>query len=190
MVEGEGGACGPREERRLGAGFSHFLRVVGGSLGEDKQEHDARSGEKKSRQLLPVSAAPSGLLGEKVPSGPRGALLGRGKEKGGKRRVGCALGRGWARGSAWAREGEHGAGGHWAERPGGLGGWHPCDQGWARTLLRGEQPVGRGMGLEAVGGKGGEGALGGPRRERGTEWAERGKEGEKRWATGKSGRAG
>ena len=46
MVEGEGGACGPREERRLGAGFSHFLRVVGGSLGEDEQERDARSGEK------------------------------------------------------------------------------------------------------------------------------------------------
>jgi hypothetical protein len=87
---------------------------------------------KKSRQLLPVSAAPIGLLGEKVPSGPRGALLGRGKKKGGKRRVGCALGRGWAGGSAWAREGEHGVGGHWAERPGGLGGWHPCDQGWAR----------------------------------------------------------
>lgn len=65
---------------------------------------------KKSRQLLPVSAAPIGLLGEKVPSGPRGALLGRGKKKGGKRRVGCALGRGWAGGSAWAREGEHGAG--------------------------------------------------------------------------------
>jgi hypothetical protein len=42
----------------------------------------------------------------------------------------------------------------------------------------------------ATDGAGERDALGGPRRERGTEWAERGKEGEKRWATGMRGRVG
>jgi hypothetical protein len=54
-------------------------------------------------------------------------------------------------GKKWADGGALRAG------PSDLGGWHPCDQGWTRERLRGEQRVGHVMGLEAVGGKGGEG---------------------------------
>jgi hypothetical protein len=60
---------------------------VGDSFGEDEQEQrDARFWRKISRPLLPASAAPGGLLGEKVQAGRGGAAgpiwpggLGRGE---------------------------------------------------------------------------------------------------------------
>ena len=116
---------GRRARRRALEWGEPGRRAVGESIASwavPSEKTNRNNVRKKSRPLLLVSAAPGGLLGEKVPSGPRGVLLGRREEKGGKRRVGCALGRGWARGSAWAREGEHGAGWRLAERPGGLGG--------------------------------------------------------------------
>jgi hypothetical protein len=82
MVEGEGGACGPREERRLGVGFPHFLRVVGGSLGEDEQERDTRSGEKKRVNCCLCPLHLVGCWGRKCQAGRGGRCWAEGRKKG------------------------------------------------------------------------------------------------------------
>jgi hypothetical protein len=93
---------------RAWAGGWREYRVVGGSLGKYEQERrDVRVWRK---QRVHCCMHPM-LLGKEMPSGPRGVLLGRGEEKGGKTRgglragallgtLGCAARGSWASGRA------------------------------------------------------------------------------------------